>query len=152
MIGRLLTAAIIGVALLREGSEIVLFLYRLLLRVRAIIAAKDAERNHLRPGIAQGVFGTIDTVNFFVEKDLGHYAEGRPNFLYVWETRFALGTPIEAGFQAYGEHSLSGRFLGDQRLGPVLFGVVARLGPGALRWNAGVLFGLTPAAPRETIR
>jgi hypothetical protein len=104
------------------------------------------------PVLRKEAFGTIDTVNLFVEKDLGHYAEGRPNFLYAWETRFALGTPIEPGFQAYGAPSLDGRFLGDQRLGPVLFGVVAQLGPGALTWNAGILFGVTPAAPRETIR
>jgi hypothetical protein len=104
------------------------------------------------PVLRKEVFGTIDTVNLFVEKDLGHYASGRPNFLYAWETRLALGTKIEPGFQAYGQPSLSGRFLGDQRLGPVLFGVVAQLGPGSLRWNAGILFGLTPAAPRETIR
>jgi hypothetical protein len=33
-----------------------------------------------------------------------------------------------------------------------LFGTVTRLGPGTLKWNAGILFGLTAAAPRETIR
>jgi hypothetical protein len=104
------------------------------------------------PILRKEMFGTIDTVNLFVEKDLGSYAEGRPHFLYAWETRIALGTPIEPGFQAYGAPDPAGHLLGDQRLGPVLFGTVTRLGPGALRWNAGVLFGLTAAAPRETIR
>jgi hypothetical protein len=113
---------------------------------------KTPNETTLGPILREEVFGTIDTVNLFVEKDLGSYAEGRPNFLYAWETRLALGTPIEPGFQAYGMPSQSGRFLGDQRLGPMLFGAVTRLGPGTLKWNTGVLFGLTPAAPRETIR
>ena len=26
------------------------------------------------------------------------------------------------------------------------------VGPGSLKWNAGILFGLTSASPRETIR
>lgn len=104
------------------------------------------------PVLRKEMFGTIDTVNLFLEKDLGPHASGRPNLLYAWETRLALGTKIEPGFQAYGQPSLTSRFLGDQRLGPVLFGTVLRLGPGTLRWNAGLLFGVTPTAPRETLR
>lgn len=113
---------------------------------------KTPNETTLGPVLRKEVFGTIDTVNLFVEKDLGRYASGRPNFLYAWETRFALGTRIEPGFQAYGQPGLDGRFLGDQRLGPVLFGIVDQLGPGTLKWNAGLLFGATAAAPRETIR
>jgi len=30
--------------------------------------------------------------------------------------------------------------------------VLHQLGPGSLKFNAGVLFGLTPAAPRQTFR
>lgn len=104
------------------------------------------------PVLRKEMFGTIDTVNLFVEKDLGSYAQGRPNFLYAWETRLAVGGRIAPGFQAYGQPSLNGRVLGDQRVGPMLFGIVDQLGPGSLKWNAGILFGVTPAAPRETIR
>lgn len=104
------------------------------------------------PIFRKEILGTIDTVNLFVEKDLGRYAEGRPNFLYAWETRIATGASLEPGFQAYGRPSPSGRNLGDQRLGPTLFGTVHQLGPGTLKWNAGVLFGATAAAPRQTIR
>lgn len=104
------------------------------------------------PILRKEMSGTINTVNLFVEKDLGSHAEGRPNYLYSWETRWALGAPIEPGFQAYGQPSPQGHFLGDQRVGPMLFGAVHQLGPGTLKWNAGILFGVTPAAPRETIR
>ena len=37
-------------------------------------------------------------------------------------------------------------------IGPQLFGVVSNIGPGTLKWNAGVLFGVGSAAPRETFR
>ena len=108
------------------------------------------------PIFRKEMFRTIDTVNLFFEKDIGGTASGRPIFSYRWETRIDLGTAIEPGFQAYGQPGAFGHFapLGEQdhRLGPMLFGTVAVLGPGSLKWNAGVLFGLTPAAPRETIR
>ena len=64
--------------------------------------------------------------------------------------------PIEPGFQAYGQPGPFGHFaaLGqqDHRVGPQLFGKVEKIGPGSLNWNGGVLFGLTPAAPRLTLR
>ena len=101
-------------------------------------------------------FHTINTVNLFMEKDVGHFASGRPAFLYAWETRIALGTPIEPGFQAYGEPSSFAGFNSgwpqDNRIGPQLFGTISNLGPGSLKWNAGVLFGVTSASPRETFR
>ncbi|MGH7029732.1 MAG: hypothetical protein ACREEZ_04835, partial [Stellaceae bacterium] len=70
--------------------------------------------------------------------------------------RIALGTPIEPGFQAYGEPSSFAGFNSgwpqDNRIGPQLFGTISNLGPGSLKWNGGVLFGVTSASPRETFR
>ncbi len=100
--------------------------------------------------------GTINTVNLFLEKDLGPYSEGRTNFLYSWETRIALGTLIEPGIQAYGQPGPFGHFAPiseqDHRIGPQLFANWNALGPGTLHMNGGLLFGLTPAAPRRTLR
>lgn len=80
---------------------------------------------------------TIDTVNLFVTKDIGRYASGRPQFRYAWETRLALGTAIEPGFQAFGQPGAFGHFAAsgqqDHRLGPVLFGTIVQLGPGSLK-------------------
>ncbi|HEY3912055.1 MAG TPA: hypothetical protein VGM07_19520 [Stellaceae bacterium] len=108
------------------------------------------------PIFRKEMFGTIDTVNLFMEKDIGHYGSGRPAFLYAWETRFAFRTPIEPGFQAYGQpSSFTGYNSGwpqDNRIGPQLFGTITQLGPGSLKWNGGILFGVTRAAPRETLR
>jgi hypothetical protein len=103
-------------------------------------------------------FHTINTVNLFMEHDVGTaYASGRPQFLYAWETRIALGTPIEPGFQAYGqpsgfrEYNNSG-WPQDNRIGPQLFGTISNIGPGTLNWNGGILFGIRPWAPRDTWR
>jgi len=108
------------------------------------------------PVFRKEVFGLINTVNLFVEKDIGRYAEGRPMFQYAWETRLDLGTAVEPGFQVYGFPGAIGHFPGtghqDHRAGPMLFGAVAQLGPGSLKWNGGILFGLTPGAPAETVR
>jgi hypothetical protein len=103
-------------------------------------------------------FHTINTINLFMQHDVGTpYASGRPEFLYAWETRIALGTPIEPGFQAYGmlssfpEYSNSG-WPQDNRIGPQLFGSISNIGPGTLNWNGGVLLGIRPWAPRTTWR
>jgi hypothetical protein len=108
------------------------------------------------PIFRKEIFGTIDTVNLFMEKDIGNYASPRPEFLYAWETRLDLGTPIEPGFQAYGQPSsftgYNSAWPQDNRIGPQLFGTIAQFGPGSIKWNGGILFGVTRAAPRETLR
>ncbi|HXC88831.1 MAG TPA: hypothetical protein VNV18_01590 [Stellaceae bacterium] len=109
------------------------------------------------PILRKEFFHTINTVNLFMQHDVGTaYASGRPQFLYAWETRIALGTPIEPGFQAYGQPSgfpgYNSGWPQDNRIGPQLFGTVLHLGPGDLNWNGGILFGIRPWAPRETWR
>ena len=101
-------------------------------------------------------FHTINTVNLFLEHDVGpQYASGRPGFIYAWETRIALGTPIEPGFQAYGQPSgfepFNSGWPQDNRIGPQVFGTISNIGPGSLRWNGGILFGIRPWAPRDDL-
>jgi len=115
-----------------------------------------ANETTLGPIFRKEIFHTINTVNLFIERDIGNFAAPRPAFMYAWETRIALGTPIEPGFQAYGQPSSFAGFNSgwpqDNRIGPQLFGTIAKLGPGSLRWNGGILFGIRPWAPRETLR
>jgi len=108
------------------------------------------------PMLRKEIGPTINTVNLFLEKDLGQFSGGRPNFVYAWETRVALGGIVDPGFQAYGQPGAFGHFLPisaqDHRIGPQLFGEIHQFGPGTVKWNGGLLFGLTPAAPRRTAR
>jgi hypothetical protein len=108
------------------------------------------------PTLRKEVFHTIDTVNLFLEKEMGAAADGHFIFSYAWETRIDLGTSVEPGFQAYGTVGPIGRFLPiseqDHRIGPQLFADLGPIGAGSLKMNGGILFGVTPAAPRRTLR
>ncbi len=109
------------------------------------------------PILRKQIGPTINTVNLFLEKEIGDFAGGgRMSFSYAWETRIATGWVIEPGFQAYGEPGPFGHFAPineqDHRIGPQLFGSIHQLGPGTLKFNGGILFGLTPAAARQTLR
>jgi hypothetical protein len=109
------------------------------------------------PLLRKQIGPTINTVNLFLAREVGPYAaNGRMSFSYAWETRIVTGWIIEPGFQAYGEPGPFGHFapIGEQdhRVGPQLFGSIYNVGPGTLRFNGGVLFGLTPATPRQTFR
>jgi hypothetical protein len=100
--------------------------------------------------------GTANTVNLFFSHDIGPRSSGHTDFIYAWETRVMTGWLLEPGFQAYGQPGPLGNFasLGqqDHRIGPQVFGAIHNLGPGTLLFNGGVLFGLTPAAARQTFR
>ncbi|HLY45186.1 MAG TPA: hypothetical protein VKQ73_06375 [Stellaceae bacterium] len=108
------------------------------------------------PILRKEFFHTINTVNLFIEKDIGGFASGRPVFTYALESRLDLGTMIEPGIQAYGTPGPFGHFYPiseqDHRIGPQLFADVGRVGIGNLKMNGGILFGLTPGEPRRTLR
>ena len=108
------------------------------------------------PIVRKEIGPTINTIDLFLEKELGTGASGRPSLLYKVESRLALGTVVEPGIQAYGEPGPIGHFapIGaqDHRVGPQLFADIHDFGPGTLKMNGGVLFGLTAATPRQTWR
>jgi hypothetical protein len=119
--------------------------------------AKTPDEIKFGPLLRKEIGPTINTVNLFLAKEIGQFAgTGRMNFSYAWETRIVTGWIIEPGIQAYGEPGPIGHFAPiseqDHRIGPQLFGAVHELGPGTLKFNAGILFGLTPATPRQTFR
>jgi hypothetical protein len=121
-----------------------------------VLSKKVPNETTFGPILRKEFFHTINTVNLFIEKDIGGFAAGRPVFTYALESRLDLGTPVEPGIQAYGTPGPLGHFSSigaqDHRIGPQLFGSISELGPGSLKWNGGILFGLTPAAPRRTLR
>jgi hypothetical protein len=123
----------------------------------------DPDSTTFGPVLRKDFWGLSNTINLFVEKELGPHASGHVQFLWAWETRIdrwqvKLGRNfvVEPGFQIYGEPGAIGRFASwseqDNRAGPQIFGKVFDIGPGSLVWNGGILFGLTPAAPKFTPR
>lgn len=123
----------------------------------------NASEVTLGPVLRKDFAGTSNSLNLFVSKNLGQDGSERPQLLFAWETRvdawlvhLGRGAVVEPGFQFYGQPGSLGRFASwnqqDERAGPQLFGKVFNLGPGTLEWNGGVLFGLTAAVPRTTVR
>lgn len=123
----------------------------------------DPDETTFGPVLRKDFWGLSNTINLFIEKDLGQHASGRPQFLWAWETRFENLTMkfgrqfvVTPGFQIYGEPGAFGRFAAwrnqDNRGGPQLFGKILNLGPGTLEWNGGILIGMTKAVPVVTPR
>jgi len=123
----------------------------------------DPDETTFGPVLRKDFWGLSNSINLFIEKDLGAHASGRPQFLWAWETRVdawqvKLGRHfvVEPGVQIYGQPGTIGHFASwgeeDNRAGPQLFGQLFDIGPGSLEWNGGILFGLSPAAPKFTPR
>lgn len=123
----------------------------------------DPNQITLGPVLRKDFWGLSNTLNVFVEKDMGHNSQSQPPLLLAWETRFDALTmqfgdrfSVEPGFQYYGAPGRISNFAKwdneDNRIGPQMFGAVHDLGPGTLEWNAGLLVGVTRAAPKLTPR
>jgi hypothetical protein len=115
------------------------------------------------PVLRKDFWGLSNSINLFVEKDLGNHASGRAQLLYAWETRIDAWTltvgrhfAVEPGLQYYGQPGQFGHFARwsaqDNRAWPQLFGKIFNIGPGTLEWNGGLLFGLTAGVPAITPR
>jgi hypothetical protein len=93
-------------------------------------------------------------VNF--EEELGGEDEDSTKLEYAWQTKWRTGTPIEAGFEAFGELGEISDILPldeqEHQLGPVLWGEL-ELGPRSkFEIQVGWLFGLTDATPDGTFK
>jgi FTR1 family protein len=105
-----------------------------------LLAQKDFGRNELR-------------LNLIAERELVSGADVEME--YRWQYRYRLGERFEPGIEMYGELGEWGE-MGSfddhgQQLGPAIFGKLRTAG-GALRYEAGLLFGLTEETPNTTVR
>ncbi len=128
-----------------------------------VLTKGDPNETTFGPVLRKDFWGLSNSVNLFIEKDLGGHAAGSPQFQWAWETRFdnlqmkiADRFVMEPGFQIYGQPGAFGHFAGwqnqDNRGGPQLFGKIFNIGPGTLEWNGGILIGMTKAVPIVTPR
>ena len=128
-----------------------------------VLTKGDPNETTFGPVLRKDFWGLSNSINLFVEKDLGQHASGRPQFLWAWETRvdawqvkFGQQFMVEPGFQIYGQPGAFGHFANwqnqDNRGGPQLFGKIFNLGPGTLEWNGGILIGMTRSVPVVTPR
>lgn len=106
----------------------------------ALLGQKDFARNEVR-------------ANLVFEQPLGNGSD--LELSYAWQYRYRLGEHFEPGVEMYGSAGTwgnMGSFNGNgQQLGPAAFGRI-RTARGALKYEAGLLFGLTRVAPDATLR
>jgi high-affinity iron transporter len=104
--------------------------------------------------LAQKEFGRNEArVNLIFEQELESGADLEME--YRWQYRYRLNERFEPGVEMYGglgEWGEVGSFDDhEQQLGPAVFGKVRKAG-GAIRYEAGLLFGLTNESPDATVR
>jgi hypothetical protein len=93
------------------------------------------------------------TVNVKFERDLSGSADTEVE--YAAQYRYRLREEFEPGLELYGELGNVGEFgalsTHEHQLGPAVFGKL-RAGRAALKYQGGVLFGLTEDSPGVTLR
>jgi hypothetical protein len=108
------------------------------------------------PIIRKAIGPTINTLNFFIAKEVGAHAAGQAQVNFAWQTRFTLNPLIEPGIEIFSQPGPLGQFNSlsqqDHRAGPVLYGTLRNIGPGKINYQLGYLFGLTSATPQGTVK
>ena len=114
------------------------------------------------PAISKDIGRTTNTINLFLTRQLGpdQTSQGL-DFSYGWQTRYNLWEQFSPALEIYGDAGTLGRSpsLSQQQLlvGPVVVGAIklSQLGlgnAGKLKYEAGWLFGATPASPNGVLR
>ncbi len=92
----------------------------------------------------------VFTLNPFISAEIGKHSTKDPEFTYALQAKYLAHPMFSPGVEIYGEPGQIGNFnrlsSQDHAMGPVITGVIlgAPLGlPGKLKYEAGVLFGLT---------
>ena len=95
-------------------------------------------------------------VNILVEKHVRAEAAARAELGYQWQVKYRYKPEFEFGLQGFGDVGPWDRWETTSQqphiAGPAIFGKL-QVGPKhAISYNAGLLFGLTDGAPRNTLR
>jgi hypothetical protein len=95
-------------------------------------------------------------LNLLIEKNVRADAAARAELGYQWQLRYRWKPELEIGAQGFGEVGPWDHWAktSDQshRWGPAVFGAIKMGERHELKWNAGLLFGLTDGSPRNQLR
>jgi hypothetical protein len=95
-------------------------------------------------------------LNLLIEKRIRAVARERAELGYQWQLRYHWREEFEFGVQGFGDVGRWDHWESSSQqshiLGPALFGEVKVFGEHEIKYNAGVLFGVTHGSPRNTLR
>ncbi len=101
----------------------------------------------------------LNTLNIYVEKEVGAHAGIANTFQYAWQTRYQLSPYFQPGVELYGEIAdlnHPGKVSEQQlRIGPMFAGgynLGQVGGRGKIKYEVGYLFGLTDPTEDRTLR
>lgn len=104
-------------------------------------------------------FKVLNTLNLYVEKEVGAHAGTADTFQYGWQTRYQLSPLFQPGIEIYGQIddlNQPGKLSEQQlRIGPMFAGSynLGQVGGrGKIKYEAGYLFGVTDATQDRTLR
>jgi hypothetical protein len=116
----------------------------------------SADQLTFGPIVAKEIGPTLNTLDFFLLKELGAGSNKDFQLNYRWQTRLEVNPWLEPGFEIHGVPGAINRFTGlqnqDHRAGPVLYGTIPFGRAGELKYELGYLFGLTRATPTGTLK
>jgi hypothetical protein len=95
-------------------------------------------------------------LNLLIEKHYRADNAGPAVFQYQWQVKYRMRPEFEYGLQGFGETGPWDHWAPSSEqahiAGPAIFGKVHVGNHQAIRWNAGLLFGLNHGAPKNTLR
>ena len=117
---------------------------------------QSADAVNFGPLVTKVIGRTVNTLNLFLDKEVGSHAAGRPELSLAWQTRITLDPRIEPGIEIYSAPGALSHFAPlqqqDHRAGPVLYGSIRSFGASKVNYEVGYLFGLTRATPQGTVK
>jgi hypothetical protein len=90
----------------------------------------------------------LSRANIGIEQDVGSHAEGGPDRVFLWNSRYRLGPNFEPGFEVQSDFGKPNEHAEQQYIGPAMFG---RLLPG-LNYEAAYYFGVNNGASKNAAR
>ncbi len=95
-------------------------------------------------------------LNLLFEKHIRSSAPGKAELGYQWQVKYRWRPSFEYGMQGFGDvgpwNDWEPRSAQPHVAGPAVFGRIGLGARQAIKYNAGLLFGLTDGAPRHTFR
>jgi hypothetical protein len=95
-------------------------------------------------------------LNLLFEKHIRASSHSKAELGYQWQVKYRWRPAFEYGLQGFGEmgpwNDWNPKSTQAHIAGPAIFGRIGLGGRQAIKYNAGLLFGLTDGAPRNTLR